>query len=624
MQYVILCIGLLLSTMSVLADKIVGTIDPDIPDTVKKIRLKQQFLEHSTGVMIKQFNQGKRSSSSLGNIPPELEDTIINDERDLEEYLKILYPYYGFSETESLRYAYKENHGNETAYIFYQYIRDVRTNLTLSIWVDIETFMISRLQGALVIDRDLERTHAMDANVAIKHVINYVLKNYDSQRFNLKGEHMASLVYRQWGEDSVLTPWWQVEIERKEAIPYVYEYGSYTHDVFFINPEGGITSLIQEGTSDLFDVLTCDGSAQTTLWCSSSSNPTVINTGGICQSGYNCSGPDNIYQTPHDTVTDTKIMWEDVVSIAQDDPDTLFVGLDDLDSEEELKALLIERYGEDVEYEITPEVSRILAAKKAGREVLRETLTDIVGQEVILPGDTEPYAANMVIDRLSTDEVLARMRTEHVAVLVDRRDLLDDEQRLMGSIRDMKGIERAAALEFLAMMQKSESMESMYSDEHKRLLQESKERGWYDMPGPARGSHMLRELAESSDDGLSSLRRDSIVFEPHGEHITKTSTNYSLTLPDDGRIEVFSETSFGGVLYIEKDRADEFHPHDANLYIAGHDGIVATGRHDDGIWVTTVTAFDGRHVHRVVLERKLEGADLDEFVRMATDLIEAR
>ena len=281
MQYVILCIGLLLSTMSVHADKIVGIIDPDIPNTVKKIRLKQQFLEHSSGVMIKQFNHGKRSSTSLENIPPELEDTIINGERDLEEYLKILYPYYGFGETESLRYAYKENHANGTAYIFYQYIREVRTDLTLAIWVDIETFMIFRLQGALALDRDLERTHAMDANVAIKHVLEYVLQNYDSQQFNLKGENIASLVYRQWGEDSVLTPWWQVEIERKEAIPYVYEYGSYTHDVFFIDPEGGVSSLIQEGSSHLFDVLTCDGSAQTSVWCSSSSNPTVINTGGI-------------------------------------------------------------------------------------------------------------------------------------------------------------------------------------------------------------------------------------------------------------------------------------------------------------------------------------------------------
>ena len=144
----------------------------------------------------------------------------------------------------------------------------------------------------------------MDANVAIKHVLKYVLKNYDSQQFNLKGENIASLVYRQWGDDSVLTPWWQVEIERKEVIPYVYEYGSYTHDVFFIDPEGGISSLIQEGTSHLFDVLTCDGPAQTSVRCSSSSNPTVINTGGICQSSYNCSGSDNIYQTPHDTATD--------------------------------------------------------------------------------------------------------------------------------------------------------------------------------------------------------------------------------------------------------------------------------------------------------------------------------
>ena len=47
-----------------------------------------------------------------------------------------------------------------------------------------------------------------------------------------------------------------------------------------------------------------------------------------------------------------------------------------------------------------------------------------------------------------------------------------------------------------------------------------------------------------------------------------------------------------------------------------------TTKHADGVWTTSVTAFDGSHMYVVVLEKKLEGEERGEFVRMATAMIE--
>lgn len=90
----------------------------------------------------------------------------------------------------------------------------------------------------------------------------------------------------------------------------------------------------------------------------------------------------------------------------------------------------------------------------------------------------------------------------------------------------------------------------------------------------------------------------------------------------DGRIEVVADTVFGGVLYAEKSEAAHVYPDNPNLHILGHDGSVTTSKYADGVWATTVVAFDGSHMYRITLEKKLEGEERDEFVRMATAMIE--
>ena len=309
--------------------------------------------------------------------------------------------------------------------------------------------------------------------------------------------------------------------------------------------------------------------------------------------------------------------------IAQDD---LVIPIDELGTEEELLEWLAEHYGDDVETEITPELSRVLEAIEASDDdELREVLSDIAGEEVRLPDEQVRFETpHKVRERFSTDEILARMRPEHVEALTDHRHLLDDERQLFFAIDDMEGLEHAAALEFIAKMTKPEPFESMRPPELRENLRLSRERGWYDMPGPAMGSHLLREVERLGQDGAARLRNESLEFDEHREHIAETSANYSFDYPGYERMEVFSETKFGGVLYVEKTQADYFKPHEANLFIAGHDGTVTIGKHADGGWVTNVSAFDGRHLYQVVIEKKLQGAERAEFVRMATELIEGR
>ena len=304
----------------------------------------------------------------------------------------------------------------------------------------------------------------------------------------------------------------------------------------------------------------------------------------------------------------------------------LFIPIDELGTEEELFEKLTEHFGdEEAGILITPEVARIMEANAAGDEAaLREVLADIAGTDkVMLPGDSLPHEGDYIdieVERYSTDEVLARMRPEHVEALADHRYLLDDEGKLLLAIGDMRGVEHAAAMEFIAKMYKPEPIESMMSDEYRDFLRLSEERGWYDVPGPAMGSHLLREVEMMDADGEAQLSRTFLEFD---EHNAQTVGGYSFVFPGYERMEVHPDTKFGAVLYIEKTQADGMHVHDPNLFIAGHDATVSVGKHDDGVWVTIVNAFDGRHLYRVVLEKKLEGAEREEFVRMATELIEA-
>ena len=92
----------------------------------------------------------------------------------------------------------------------------------------------------------------------------------------------------------------------------------------------------------------------------------------------------------------------------------------------------------------------------------------------------------------------------------------------------------------------------------------------------------------------------------------------------DQATRLFSKSTFGdaALLLVEQSDADGFHPHDPNLTIADRPGTVNSTQYADGKWTTTVAGFNGRRVHHVTVEAKLDDAEREAFVRFATTLIE--
>lgn len=317
-----------------------------------------------------------------------------------------------------------------------------------------------------------------------------------------------------------------------------------------------------------------------------------------------------------------------VVVAAQDttdEPPDLVIPVEQLGTEEELLEQLAEHYGGDVLIEITPELQRLLDAVEADDGSLSEVLTDIVGQEVRLESEQEHFhGTHKVWERRSTDEILARMDPKHVEALADHRHLLDDEQQLFLEMDNWEGVQHDAAMEFFSKLTKPDPIESMLPPElveERRVVQE---RGWYDVPGPARGSQLLLHMEMMDEQDRAELRREAQEFHGYREDSfsQQPSGGYLFDLPGYERVEVFADNEFDAVLHIEKSAVNEVYFDDANLTVAGRDASVTVGKHGDGTWVTSVTAFDGRHLYQVVLEKQVEGAEREAFIQAATRMIE--
>lgn len=320
----------------------------------------------------------------------------------------------------------------------------------------------------------------------------------------------------------------------------------------------------------------------------------------------------------------------------------LVIPLDDLGSKEELLEKIAEHSAglekipwpsgaKVVEPFIPPDVADILEAIEADDDDrLRQALSDMAGGvEVRLPSDDDlrqhdEEAIYEPRERYPTDEILARMRPERVEALADYRHLLDDDWALIDALDKMDSRTRAAAREFLGKSRPPEpieAIEAMIPPELKEQIRLAQERGWYEVDSPARGQSLLREAARlDASDGAARLARSSLS--DYDEYVPGTAASYSFDMPGGGRLEVVADTVFGGVLYAEKSEAGHVYPNDPNLHILGHDASVTTSKYADGVWATTVTAFDGSYRYRITLEKKLEGENRDKFVRMATAMIE--
>ena len=274
---------------------------------------------------------------------------------------------------------------------------------------------------------------------------------------------------------------------------------------------------------------------------------------------------------------------------------------------------------------IPPGLEKVLDAVEAGDDDrLREVLSDMIGTEVPQLRPTaeqrrlhDATAVYKPREGQPPDEVLARMRPDRVEALADHRHLLDDPWKLIDALStgDMSSRERSAMRVFLSKSRADPvPIEARMPPEMKEEIARALERGWHESHSPALGVGLLRQASQ--------LELAASSLSAYDEHIPGTTASYSFNLPGDRRIEVVADTVFGGVLYAEKSESAGVHYDDPNLHILGHDGSLWITRHADGVWSTNVGAFDGSHKYKVTVEKKLEGEERDEFVRMATAMIE--
>ena len=292
-----------------------------------------------------------------------------------------------------------------------------------------------------------------------------------------------------------------------------------------------------------------------------------------------------------------------------------------------------ENWGATVALPPGSDVERLLDALGSGDDRLQEVLSAIAGREVKLPpshGDGHPlhHGEKGVFydmpERYTNDEILARMRPEHVEALAKHRHLLDDRWKLIDSLDYLEGLEHSAVREFLTKMTKSEP--PRMSPEMTEEARQAEGRGWYELDTPAPGSQILRELTRltTTAAGEEHFAGSSLSASgAYAEYIPETVASYSFDGGSYGsRLDVVSDTKYGGVLYAKKNQFDHVAMVDPNLHVfPGYDAKVSTTKHADGVWVTAVSAFDGWYRYEVGVEKKLEGEERDEFVRMAIAMI---
>ena len=230
--------------------------------------------------------------------------------------------------------------------------------------------------------------------------------------------------------------------------------------------------------------------------------------------------------------------------------------------------------------------------------------------------------------------MLARLDPADRDLLATHRDLLDDHWSLMDAMPSMNEDERAAASRFISRMRRTSGPGTSEYDE---AAERWRQQGYRDMAGAPRGSALLfavqqSEKFEGEDTGIHPPSTYTTLPEfvdagslPHvpDEFVMPDSRNHVLPGVDHA-VRLYSRSTFdGALLMVEQTRADAFLPRDPSLTIAGHPGNVSWTLHGKGAWTTTVAGYDGRRVHHITVEAKLEGVERDEFVRFATGIIEA-
>ena len=298
-------------------------------------------------------------------------------------------------------------------------------------------------------------------------------------------------------------------------------------------------------------------------------------------------------------------------------------------------------FGPRTEIVATPEVMRALNDHPSDHAKLREAVERSIddlprdlreeltrGFRVHGEGPQHP-PGSLPFERLPTSEVLAKLDEGSRAALAPHRDLLDDHWALMDAMPSMSERDRAAASKFISRMRKPTPPPA--DSDYAKAVRRWREQGYRDAPGAPRGTALLasieagmlsaREAAagdepptaparfdgsEEWDDSLAPVP-DALIAAGSRTHVLVEETGRATTT---GAVRLFTRSVFDdALLLVQESDADAFYPRDPNLTIAGHPANVAWALFENGAWTTTVAGYDGRRVHHVTVEKKLDGAE---------------
>ena len=203
-----------------------------------RLRLQQSDLARISDVFVRQEDRGMRSASSLVGVPRPFRVLVIEDEGDLIAILGRIREYYGLGDTESLRFERSQQLGELTRYYFREYIKGIRTPQTLRIDVHDELGRIVEFNGALVLDRDFAAAPEMPASAALDCILDHLRDSGGADWVLYDGEHLVEAMFRPWGENSVLTPWWYVSVVGRDRADEDFPYLGF----YLIDPAGEILS----------------------------------------------------------------------------------------------------------------------------------------------------------------------------------------------------------------------------------------------------------------------------------------------------------------------------------------------------------------------------------------------
>ena len=311
---------------------------------------------------------------------------------------------------------------------------------------------------------------------------------------------------------------------------------------------------------------------------------------------------------------------------ASSSPPSLSIPLDEAESKEAVLKKVSDHFG--IEVSDVPEgtgAARLLDA--LGTDDLADVVESLTGVDANLVQAAleqhlhglPPAAGGGFIrkpERYSLEETLARMPPAQAAVMEGYAHLLTDDLALpLSAYDDMSASGREAYVEFLFTNMKPDFRDTTHPDVRAQI-DLALARGWYERRRPTLGKEFMRKIAAAGGKPTSASEYRSwgkAVADAMGE--TYLVSGHHVVVPNSG---------FGGLLYTTVSSADGVIYNDPNLRILGRDGEVATHRHPEGDWTTTVRGFDGSTSYEVALEtpRRLVGPRRDEFVTAASALIE--